>query len=44
MHDSEIIALLALGNQSEDYFNTSLDTLFLDFVGHVVGAILAKSE
>lgn len=44
MHDSEIIALLALGNRSEDYFKPSLDTLFLDFVGHVVGAILAKSE
>ena len=44
MSDSEVIALLALGNASEDYFNTSLDTLFLDFIGHVVGAILAKSE
>lgn len=44
MSDSEVIALLALGNSSEDYFNTSLDTLFLDFIGHVVGAILAKSE
>ena len=44
MHDSETIALLALGNQSEDYFNTSLDTPFPDFVGHVVGAILATSE
>ena len=44
MHESEVIALLALGNQAEDYFNTSLDTLFLDFIGHVVGAILAKSE
>lgn len=44
VHDAEIIALLALGNESEDYFTTSLDTLFLDFIGHVVGAILAKSE
>jgi uncharacterized protein YigA (DUF484 family) len=44
MHESEIIALLALGNESEDYFNTSLDTLFLDFIGHVVGAILHKSN
>lgn len=43
MDGSEIIALLALGNKSKDYFNTSLDTLFLDFIGHVVGAILAKS-
>jgi uncharacterized protein YigA (DUF484 family) len=44
MHESEIIALLALGNESEDYFNTSLDTLFLDFIGHVVGAILSRSN
>jgi len=44
MHESEIIALLALGNESEDYFNTSLDTLFLDFIGHVVGAILHRSN
>jgi len=41
-HDSEVLALLAFGNKNEDYFNVQLDTLFLDFIGHVVGAVLNK--
>jgi len=40
--NSEILALIAFGNQSENYFNVNLDTLFLDFIGHVVGAVLEK--
>lgn len=42
VHDGEVLALLAFGNNSEDYFSVHLDTLFLDFIGHVVGAILSK--
>ena len=38
-HD-EVLALLALGNRTRDYFNVNLDTLFLDFIGHVIGALL----
>jgi uncharacterized protein YigA (DUF484 family) len=41
-HDGEVLALLAFGNKNEDYFNVQLDTLFLDFIGHVVGAVLNK--
>jgi uncharacterized protein YigA (DUF484 family) len=37
-----VLALLAFGNKNEDYFNVQLDTLFLDFIGHVVGAVLSK--
>ena len=40
--NGEVLAILALGNQQEDAFNVSLDTLFLDFIGHVIGAVLDK--
>lgn len=40
--NGEILALLALGNKTENYFNVNLDTLFLDFIGHVVGAVLDR--
>jgi uncharacterized protein YigA (DUF484 family) len=42
INNSEVLALLALGNQQENYFNIHLDTLFLDFIGHVVGAVLER--
>lgn len=42
IHNGEVLALLAFGNQEENYFNVNLDTLFLDFIGHVVGAVLQK--
>ena len=42
INNSEVLALLALGNQEENYFNIHLDTLFLDFIGHVVGAVLER--
>lgn len=41
-HEGEVLALLAFGNRTEEYFNVHLDTLFLDFIGHVVGAVLHK--
>ncbi len=40
--NGEVLALIAFGNQSENYFNVNLDTLFLDFIGHVIGAVLVK--
>jgi len=40
--NGEVLALLALGNKAENYFNVHLDTLFLDFIGHVVGAVLDR--
>ncbi len=40
--NSEVLALLAFGNQEDNYFNVNLDTLFLDFIGRVVGAVLDK--
>ena len=38
--NGDVLALIAFGNQAENYFNLNLDTLFLDFIGHVVGAVL----
>jgi len=40
MSNGDVLALIAFGNQSDNYFNVNLDTLFLDFIGHVVGAVL----
>lgn len=40
--NSEVLALLAFGNHAENFFNVNLDTLFLDFIGHVIGAVLDK--
>ena len=42
IHEGEVLALLAFGNSKKDYFNVQLDTLFLDFIGNVVGAIVYK--
>lgn len=42
MSNGEVLALIAFGNQSDNYFNINLDTLFLDFIGRVVGAVLDK--
>lgn len=40
--NSEVLAMLAFGNQTDNYFNVNLDTLFLDFIGHVVGSVLDR--
>lgn len=42
VNNGKVLALLAFGSNGEEYFNTHLDTLFLDFIGSVVGAILSK--
>ena len=38
INNGEPVALLALGNETENYFNIHLDTLFLDFICQVVGS------
>jgi len=40
LSNGEVLALIAFGNQADNYFNINLDTLFLDFIGRVVGAVL----
>jgi hypothetical protein len=42
--NGEIRGLVAFGNQTKDYFNVHLDTLFLDFIGNVLGAVLASQS
>lgn len=42
INNSEILALIAFGNKSDNYFNVNLDTLFLDFIGRVVGAVMDR--
>lgn len=32
--------ILAIGSEQSNYFNVNLDTLFLDFIGHVIAAVL----
>jgi len=41
-HSGAIIAILAIGNQAQDYFNEELDTLFLDFIAEVLGSLLNR--
>jgi uncharacterized protein YigA (DUF484 family) len=40
--NNDTVGLLVIGNKQENYFNVNLDTLFLDFIGNVVGAVLSK--
>lgn len=35
--------VLVIGNQARDYFNASLDTLFLDFIGEVLDSLLQRN-
>ena len=42
--NGDVLALIAFGNQADNYFNVNLDTLFLDFIGHVVGAVLENQH
>lgn len=37
-----MLGVLAIGNKAEDYFNSDLDTLFLDFIGEVLESILIR--
>lgn len=41
-HGGSIVAILAIGNQAQDYFNEELDTLFLDFIAEVLGSLLNR--
>ncbi|MBT8146566.1 MAG: DUF484 family protein [Gammaproteobacteria bacterium] len=34
------LGILAIGSEQSNYFNVNLDTLFLDFIGHVIAAAL----
>ncbi|MFM1897538.1 MAG: hypothetical protein RLZZ385_2612 [Pseudomonadota bacterium] len=43
LHNGQVLALLALGNRQDNYFNINLDTLFLDFIGNVIGAVLGRT-
>lgn len=42
IYNDEILAVIALGNNNDNYFNANLDTLFLDFIGQVLGATLNR--
>jgi uncharacterized protein len=43
-HGGAITGVLAIGNQSQEYFNEELDTLFVDFIGEVLGSLLNKAS
>jgi len=38
----DLLGILAIGSTQSNYFNINLDTLFLDFIGNVVGVVLSK--
>lgn len=37
-----MLGVLAIGNKAQDYFNTDLDTVFLDFIGEVLESIIIR--
>lgn len=37
-----MLGVLAIGNKAQDYFNSELDTLFLDFIGEVLESIIIR--
>jgi len=41
-HQNSLHAILAIGNQSQDYFTEELDTLFLDFIAEVLGSLINR--
>lgn len=43
-HQNSLLAILVIGNQSQDYFNEDLDTLFLDFIAEVLGTLLNRMD
>lgn len=43
-HHNSLLAILAIGNQSHDYFTEELDTLFLDFIAEVLGALVNRLQ
>jgi len=38
--DGKPLGILAIGSNRNEYFNLDLDTLFLDFIGNVIAAVL----
>ncbi|ALO45108.1 DUF484 family protein [Pseudohongiella spirulinae] len=38
----DLLALLVIGNHSQEYFTAELDTLFLDFIAEVLGALINR--
>lgn len=43
-HHNSLLAVLAIGNHAQDYFTDELDTLFLDFIGEVLGTLISRLE
>ncbi|GGG50405.1 hypothetical protein GCM10011403_04440 [Pseudohongiella nitratireducens] len=43
-YQNSLLAILAIGNQSQNYFNEDLDTLFLDFITEVLGTLLHRMD
>jgi hypothetical protein len=43
-HNNSLLAILAIGNQSQDYFTDELDTLFLDFIAEVMGSLVNRLQ
>lgn len=42
IRNEELLAVMALGNQSREHFTEDLDTLFLGFIADVLGSIIGR--
>jgi hypothetical protein len=43
IHNNEILGLIACGSKAENHFSPTQETIFIDFIGEVIGAVLTKN-
>lgn len=43
IHNNELLGLIACGSKAENHFSPTQETIFVDFIGEVIGAVLTKN-
>lgn len=43
INENEVFGLVACGSKEENHFSPTQETIFIDFIGEVIGAVLTKS-
>ena len=44
IHNNEILGLIACGSKAENHFSPTQETIFIDFIGEVIGAVLTRNS
>jgi uncharacterized protein YigA (DUF484 family) len=42
IYENEVLGLIGCGSKDENHFSPTLETIFFDFIGEVIGAILSR--